>query len=127
MNHIFCSSCGNKLQYNLAKPNFCTKCGNSLGSITIAKKTLTSKLLEDDNQEYEDLDEDETSIASVPNIRKLDVDIEPDGGNHSFNFGSLFGKNTENSFKPTRRRSVDDFIDEKINELIKSIDFCAVI
>jgi hypothetical protein len=113
MNHIFCSSCGNKLQYNLAKPNFCTKCGNSLGSIAIAKKTLAPKLLQDDDQEYEDLDEDETSVASIPNIRKLAVDIESDGGNHSFSFGSLFGQHTENSFKPTRRRSVDDFIDEK--------------
>ena len=68
MNHIFCSSCGNKLQYNLAKPNFCTKCGNSLGSITIAKKTLTPKLLEDDNQEYEDLDEDE-NLKSISRLQ----------------------------------------------------------
>ena len=113
MNHIFCSSCGNKLQYNLAKPNFCTKCGNSLGSIAIAKKISPSQSFEDLDQEDEDLDEDETSVASVPNIRKLAVDIESNAGNHSFNFGSLFGQNIENSFKPTRRRSVDDFIDEK--------------
>jgi len=113
MNHIFCSSCGNKMQYNLAKPNFCTKCGSSLGSIAIAKKISPSKSFEDLDQEDEDLDEDETSVASIPNIKKFAVDIESDGGNHSFNFGSLFGQNTENSFKQTRRRSVDDFIDEK--------------
>ena len=112
MNHIFCSSCGNKIQYNLAKPNFCTKCGNSLGSIAVAKKTSPSKNMEEDF-DYDDLDEDETSVAHVPNIRKLEVDIESDSGNHSFNFGSLFGQNAENSFKPRRRRSVDDFIDEK--------------
>jgi hypothetical protein len=113
MNHIFCSSCGNKLQYSLAKPNFCTKCGNSLGSIAIAKKILPSQSFENLDQEDDDLDEDETSVASVPSIRKLAVDIESDSGNHSFNLGSLFGQNTENSFKQTRRRSVDDFIDEK--------------
>jgi hypothetical protein len=112
MNHIFCSSCGNKLQYNLAKPNFCTKCGSSLGTIAIAKKISPSRLSED-IEDIEDLDEDETSVASVPNIRKLAVDIETDGGNYSFNLGSLFGQNTENSFKQTRRRSVNDFIDEK--------------
>ena len=113
MNHIFCSSCGNKLQYNLAKPNFCTKCGSSLGVIAIAKKIPPSRQSEDLYEDIEDLDEDETSVASIPNIRKLAVDIEADGGNHSFNLGSLFGQNTENSFKQTRRRSVDDFIDEK--------------
>jgi len=113
MNHIFCSSCGNKLQYNLAKPNFCTKCGSSLGSIAIAKKILPSQSFANSDQEDDDCDEDETSVASVPSIRKLAVDIESDSSNRSFNFGSLFGQNTENSFKPTRRRSVDDFIDER--------------
>lgn len=113
MNHIFCSSCGNKLQYNLAKPNFCTKCGSSLGSIAVAKKISPSHSFESLQEEDEYLDEDETSSASVPSIRKLAVDIESDGTNHSFNLGSLFGQNTENSFKQTRRRSVDDFIDEK--------------
>lgn len=113
MNHIFCSSCGNKIQYNLAKPNFCTKCGTGLSSIAVAKKISPANRQSEDFDEDEDLDEDETSIAHVPNIKKLAVDIESDSGNHSFNFGSLFGQNAENSFKPRRRRSVDDFIDEK--------------
>ena len=113
MNHIFCSSCGNKLQYNLAKPNFCTKCGSILGSIAIAKKILPSESFYQEEEDDDDLDEDETSTASVPNIKKLAVDIESDSSNRSFNFGSLFGQNSENSFKPTRRRSVDDFIDER--------------
>jgi hypothetical protein len=111
MNHIFCSSCGNKLQYNLAKPNFCTKCGNSLGATSIAKKLSPSQSFIDDDEG--NLDEDETSVASVPHIRKLAVEIESDSGNSSFNFGSLFGQKSENSFKQKRIRSVDDFIDEK--------------
>jgi hypothetical protein len=101
------------MQYNLAKPNFCAKCGNSLGSIAIAKKISPSKAFVDLDQEHDDLDEDETSAASVPCIKKFAVDIESDVGNHSFSFGSLFGQNTGNSFKQTRRRSVNDFIDEK--------------
>lgn len=110
MNHIFCSSCGNKLQYNLAKPNFCTKCGNSLGSVSFAAKTSSPQSFSSDD---DDFDEDETSVASVPHIRKIAVDIESDSGNTSFNLGSLFGQSSENSFKPKRRRTVDDFIDEK--------------
>lgn len=113
MNHIFCSSCGNKIQYNLAKPNFCTKCGSGLGSIAVAKKISPANRESEDFDDDEDLDEDETSVNRVPNIKKFDVDIESDGGNHSFSFGTLFGQNSENSFKPRRRRSVDDFIDEK--------------
>jgi hypothetical protein len=111
MNHIFCSSCGNKLQYNLAKPNFCTKCGNSLGVASIVKKVPALRLFSGENED--DLDEDETSVASVPHISKLAVEIESYSENTSFNLGSLFGQKTENSFKQKRRRSVDDFIDEK--------------
>jgi hypothetical protein len=111
MNHIFCSSCGNKLQYNLAKPNFCTKCGNSLGAASIVKKVLPSQSFSDDDED--DCNEDETSVASVPHIKKLAVEIESYSENASFNLGSLFGQKSENSFKQKRRRSVDDFIDEK--------------
>jgi len=111
MNHIFCSSCGNKMQYNLAKPNFCTKCGTGLGSVAVAKNIVAPKSRS--QEEYEDLDEDETGVDFIPDIRKLAVDIESDSGNHSFTFGSLFGQNTAKSFSGGRRRSVDDFIDEK--------------
>ena len=31
MSHIFCYSCGVKIEYNFAKPNFCSKCGASFG------------------------------------------------------------------------------------------------
>jgi len=111
MNHIFCSSCGSKIQYSLAKPNFCTKCGSGLGSISVAKKPANSRSIAEESYD-EDLDEDENNIDSIPNIKKLAVDIEPDGGNHSFTFGSLFGDSTR-AYSGGRRRSVDDFIDEK--------------
>jgi hypothetical protein len=110
MNHIFCSSCGNKIQYSLAKPNFCTKCGTGLGTIAVAKNTTPSKVRI--QEEYDDLEEDETGVDFVPDIRKLAVDIEPDGGNHSFTFGSLFGDSTR-AYNGGRRKSIDDFIDEK--------------
>jgi hypothetical protein len=110
MNHIFCSSCGNKIQYSLAKPNFCTKCGTGLGTIAVAKNTTPSKVRI--QEEYDDLEEDETGIDSIPNIRKLALEIEPEAGNHSFTFGSLFGDSTK-AYNGGRRRSIDDFIDEK--------------
>jgi ribosomal protein L37E len=110
MNHIFCSSCGNKIQYSLAKPNFCTKCGIGLSSISVAKNTAPSKARI--QEEYDDLEEDETGVDFVPDIKRLAVDIESDGGNHSFTFGSLFGDSTK-GYNGGRRKSIDDFIDEK--------------
>jgi hypothetical protein len=111
MNHVFCSSCGNKIQYNLAKPNFCTKCGSALSALVVASKTQSSRKPIDDD--YEDLDEDETGVDSIPDISKLAFEVESDSGNRSFTFGSLFGDNTKQAYSGRRKRSVDDFIDEK--------------
>lgn len=111
MNHIFCSSCGNKIQYSLAKPNFCTKCGSGLGAIAVAKVSPNIKASIEESYD-EDLEEDETGIDFVPNIRKLALEIEPEAGNHSFTFGSLFGDSTK-AYTGGRRKSIDDFIDEK--------------
>jgi hypothetical protein len=108
MNHIFCSNCGNKIQYNLAKPNFCDKCGTSLSSLA-SKEVIKKKIIP---QEDIDLEEDETDIDDIPNLRKIAVEIENFSENNSFTLGNLFGTPTQ-AFKGRRNRSVDEFIDEK--------------
>lgn len=109
MNHIFCSNCGNKIQYNLAKPNFCTKCGTALSSLSVSNEIVKKK--NTPNIDI-DLEEDETDIEDLPNLKKIAVDIENFSENSSFTLGNLFGTPTQ-AFKGRKNRSVDEFIDEK--------------
>jgi hypothetical protein len=59
-----------------------------------------------------DLEEDETDIDDIPNLRKIAVEIENFSENSSFTLGNLFGTPTQ-AFKGRKNRSVDEFIDEK--------------
>ncbi len=92
MNHIFCFNCGNKIQYNLSKPNFCTSCGTSLktgeSSAAVAAPTKQTK-----NNKIQTLSEDETDAEFVPNISRIEVDTEQFGG--SFTIGSLAGEKNQ--------------------------------
>ena len=69
MSHLFCHSCGNKLSYAHAQPNFCGKCGQQLNESvstntaadlpTIKKSVVISA--------------DETDSTSVPHISDFQV------------------------------------------------------
>jgi len=106
MNHIFCFNCGNKIQYNLSKPNFCTSCGTSLktgeSSASVAAPTKQIK-----NNKIKPLSEDETDAEFVPDIRKLEVETEQFGG--SFTIGSLAGEKTQPDFKEKSTYDIDEF------------------
>ena len=106
MNHLFCHSCGSKLSYNLAKPNFCGKCGQSLnGSATANVADEKSAVLS----------QDETDASSVPHIDyfQIEYDIEQT----SMTLGSLLGEQTAPDQKKRRGSlSVNEFIDEKKKE-----------
>lgn len=103
MNHVFCTECGNKIEYSYSKPKFCSCCGAKFGFASSVKKLDSEMSLADD----------ETSIDEVPEIRGgLQVDLES-YGNNVFSFESLIG---EESSKPIRRRGsidIEDFIDAK--------------
>ena len=112
MSHLFCQSCGTKISYANAKPNFCSKCGQPLNASATASvntaegmTTLKQSVI---------VSQDETDASSVPSIGKLAVEIE-DATDTSFTLGSLMGEQSENT--PTKRRgssrSIDEFIDEK--------------
>ena len=108
MSHLFCHTCGTKLEYAHAKPNFCIKCGTQLGNTPVA--TARGALAPPQSQGVE---EDETNAEYVPHIEKFQVETEASAHN-TFTLGSLAGENTRPDFTPTQgSRSVDDFVDEK--------------
>lgn len=70
MNKIFCTNCGNKMEFEKNKPNFCFKCGDSLNSL--AKKIVRESV--EEAPRYSDEEEEEF----IPPSReiKLRVDLE---------------------------------------------------
>ena len=72
MQKTFCPSCGAKLEYSLNKPNFCSSCGEPLNSINTSQSSRIKKLPAENVAE----DPDSTSYAHVPDVRKLEYDVE---------------------------------------------------
>ena len=106
MAHLFCHSCGTKLEYAHAQPNFCVRCGQALNS-TASTKATTPPV------ESEATADDETNAQQVPSLGSIQVEIEADG-NRTFTLGSLAGQETPPDYRPRKGpKSVDEFIDEK--------------
>jgi ribosomal protein L37E len=123
MSVIYCSGCGKKHDYNFAKPNFCSTCGNPFGLAKL-KKVSQAKEDEDldDDEEGEDYFEDDgesfSNANSVPNIRKIQVDIETAAQYNTFDLGSIIGTESNQTSKtssPRRNRStsLEDFKQNK--------------
>ena len=109
MSRLFCASCGTKLEYANAKPNFCVKCGVQLNT------SYASNTAQDQPTIVENVDfgEDETNSQSIPSISKLQVDFEVDDSK-TFTLGSLAGKNAPpTNTRRAKAKSVDEFIDER--------------
>jgi hypothetical protein len=111
MAHLFCNSCGTKLEYAHAQPNFCGKCGQSLNS-TASRNTAEglSSL-----KESVVISQDETDASSVPSIGKLQVEYD-NSDHHSFTLGSLVGERSQTNSPKRESRSINEFIDEKKEE-----------
>mgnify|MGYP003135228173 CR=1 FL=1 len=106
MAHLFCHSCGTKIEYANAQPNFCVKCGQALNSTASVKQPNAPVA-------SEAISDDETDAESIPSISNIQVEYEAHG-NNTFTLGSLAGKETPPDYRPRKRsRSVDEFIDEK--------------
>ena len=75
MNSDYCGSCGEKIEYLLKKPNFCPHCGSALskGSTSaIAPEVTASPAMHDDN------DPEGTDVVNVPQVHKLQYEVEGD-------------------------------------------------
>jgi ribosomal protein L37E len=124
MSVIYCSECGKKHEYNFAKPNFCSSCGNPFGAAKLKKQKPKE---EEEEEDYDDEEEDEdeedfdddgesfTNASRVPNIRKIQVEVETSAVYSTFDLGSLIGSESNPVPKgstPQRRNrptSLEDF------------------
>lgn len=70
MNSVYCTSCGSKVEYSYPKPKFCSSCGCSMFA---EDKKMSSKSSASRTQS---LQEDETNIEIVPDIRHLSYDVD---------------------------------------------------
>ena len=111
MSHLFCHSCGYKITYSHAKPNFCTKCGQQLNKSVSVNTAGNEPAIEKSVV----LSDNETDAEFVPQISNLQVDI--DSKTNSMTFGSLIGEKQADRQETKRRsRPIDEFIDEKKKE-----------
>ncbi len=125
MSVIYCSECGKKHEYSFAKPNFCSSCGGAFGIAKLKKANKPDPEEEyddEDDDDYEDFEDDDgsfTNSKSVPNIRKIQVDIETAAQYNTFDLGSIIGSESNTAPKtsaPKRRNrstSLEDFKQNK--------------
>lgn len=98
MSVIYCSECGKKHEYNFAKPNFCSGCGNPFGAAKLKKQKpkeeeedYDDEDEDDDEEDFEDDGESFTNSNRVPNIRKIQVEVETSATYNTFDLGSIIG------------------------------------
>ena len=108
MNHIFCTECGNKIEYSYSKPKFCSSCGSKCGGGSVSLRKPAKSF-----EAEESLRDDETAVDEVPDIRGLQVETAS-YGNNVFSFESLVGEKDQNpNIRDKGSRSLEDFIDDK--------------
>ena len=110
MAHLFCHSCGNKIEYAHAKPNFCGKCGQQLNASVSTNTAAELPTLEKSVV----LSSDETDAQSVPQISNFQVEYDLE--KTTTTLGSLIGESPPAQREVKKTRSVNEFIDEKKKE-----------
>lgn len=74
----YCTECGQATEYVSSAPKFCQGCGESLDILKKNKsKASIAKQKEDDEDDEGGEGDEDGSTAYVPNLSKLDVEIEP--------------------------------------------------
>jgi len=117
----YCLDCGAPTEYSLKKPVFCSNCGNSfekniqvsqpvvqkvqLQKPTIAKKTYIPEVDIDDDQDFDD---NEENITSVPQISKIQVETATERPNRGVKLKDLMGtgENTKRNKIKTRGKKI---------------------
>jgi len=69
---IYCQKCGSGLEYVLNKPKFCSNCGFSFS----AASSPIPKVIKNIPKITQNEDEEEIGTERVPDISKLDFDID---------------------------------------------------
>lgn len=129
----YCLDCGAPTEYSLKKPVFCSNCGNSFEKNTqvsqpvvqkvqlqkpsIAKKTYIPEVDIDDDQDFNDNEDD---ITTVPEISKIQVETATERPNRGVKLKDLMGtgENTKRNKikvkgkKTSKKQILEDFAKE---------------
>jgi predicted nucleic acid-binding Zn-ribbon protein len=107
----FCTNCGHKFEYKYSPPKFCSNCGEPIGEANnkITAKTLDEPMPARTNKKISALNEDETDAEYVPQINKLEFEIEDYG--QSLSLGDIFGQPTARTVARRQVRNLNQILD----------------
>ena len=95
----FCTDCGKKVEYKFSPPKFCSYCGTPIGIANTNEASTPRRV----SKKIEVLNDNETDAEFVPNISKLEYEIETFGTDTQQTMGSLAGKTLPKRIKRTVR------------------------
>lgn len=100
----YCQHCGSKHEYRMTKPNFCSSCGQPLaGDFEQARATIKPEPPTRKTAHHEIHDEDGTDIYELPDISKLEYDIEV-SNNSNFTLGSIMPRQDTREVAPQQKK-----------------------
>ncbi len=95
----YCPECGSKHEYKFSPPKFCPNCGSPLGVASLNESKPLNRSISS-TRKSKAISDDETDAEQVPNISKLQYEIEDFGSSVQQTIGSLGGKEA-----PKRRKN----------------------
>lgn len=94
----FCSECGTKVEYKFSPPKFCSSCGAAMGIATVNESKPVNRNVKT-SRKIEAISDSETDAESVPQISKLEYELDTYGAEYNQTIGSIGGKSA-----PVRRK-----------------------
>ena len=102
----FCSECGTKVEYKFSPPKFCFQCGTPMGVATVNESKPLNRNVKA-SRKIEAISDDETDAEYVPDISKLEYEIDTFGSQYNQTIGSLGGKSAPVR-RDIKRRGIDE-------------------
>lgn len=102
----FCSECGVKVEYKFSPPKFCSSCGAPMGVASVNESKPLNRNVRA-QRKIEAIGEDQTDAESVPQISKLDYEIDTFGSEYVQTMGSLMGKEVPKK-RVIQRKNIND-------------------
>ncbi len=104
----FCSECGAKVEYKFSPPKFCSSCGNPMGVASLNESKPLDRNARG-SRKSQAINDDETDAEFVPDISKLEYEIEDYGDSMQQTIGSLGGKSPPKKRKNNIKK-LDDIL-----------------
>lgn len=105
----YCSECGKKYEYKFSPPKFCSECGSPMGIANQEARPIDRQVQRppQEVEKFTSVSEDETDADHVPQIGRLQYEVEDYGQTFQQTIGSLGGKTPPNRFKK-KTRDIND-------------------